>query len=151
MAQVSHLKSHLGFWMRMVSNQVSQAFARKLEQSGVTVAEWVILREMFEHSDRTSPGHVAKLTGLTKGAISKLIDRLLEKDLVERETDKEDRRGQWIQLTRKARTLVPKLSALADLNDEEFFSDLSQTERRELNRLLRKVADANRLEQLPIS
>ncbi len=43
---VSHLKSHIGFWMRFVSNQVSHAFARKLEESGVTVPEWVVMREM---------------------------------------------------------------------------------------------------------
>ncbi len=32
---VSHLKSHIGFWMRFVSNEVSHSFARKLKQSGV--------------------------------------------------------------------------------------------------------------------
>ena len=34
----SHLTSHLGYWLRHVSNHVSQAFARKVEQQGVTVA-----------------------------------------------------------------------------------------------------------------
>jgi hypothetical protein len=55
----SQLTSHIGFWMRLVSNNVSHAFARKLEASGVTVAEWVILREMFGGDDTTSPSIVA--------------------------------------------------------------------------------------------
>ncbi|MEI9903207.1 MAG: hypothetical protein WDN06_03970 [Asticcacaulis sp.] len=48
MTSPSHLEAHLGYWMRFVSNHVSQAFARKVEAHGVTVAEWVVLRELFE-------------------------------------------------------------------------------------------------------
>ena len=44
---LSDLKQHAGFWLRFVSNHVSHAFARKLLSSGVTVAEWVVLREMY--------------------------------------------------------------------------------------------------------
>jgi DNA-binding MarR family transcriptional regulator len=76
--KVSDLKSHTGFWLRFVSNHVSYRFAQRLETSGVTVAEWVILREMFD-SDVTSPSVLAKVTGLTRGAVSKLVDRLLRK------------------------------------------------------------------------
>ncbi|MGA7245246.1 MAG: MarR family transcriptional regulator, partial [Terracidiphilus sp.] len=46
---VSDLKDHVGFWMRGVSNHVSHAFSRMLQKSGVTVAEWVVLREMYDH------------------------------------------------------------------------------------------------------
>ena len=66
---VSDLKSHIGFWMRIVSNNVSHSFARRLESSGVTVAEWVVLREMYGGDATTTPGKIAELTGLTKGAI----------------------------------------------------------------------------------
>jgi DNA-binding transcriptional ArsR family regulator len=93
-AEVSPLKAHIGYWMRLVSNQVSQAFARKLGKSGVTVAEWVVLREMSEGSATTSPSSVAKLTGLTRGAVSKLIERLLKKGFVTRRESSRDRRYQ---------------------------------------------------------
>jgi len=54
--KASDLKSHLGFWMRLVSNNVSQSFARKLESMNVTVAEWVVMREMYAGDD-TSPAY----------------------------------------------------------------------------------------------
>jgi DNA-binding MarR family transcriptional regulator len=136
--------------MRIVSNNVSHAFARKLEANGVTVAEWVVLREMFEHGDRTTPGKVAELTGLSKGAISKLIDRLLEKNLVTREVSGEDRRYQDIALTRAAKNLVPQLAELADQNDEEFFKCLNKKERSDLLKTLQRIAQANQLQKLPI-
>jgi len=149
-AKASPLKSHVGFWMRMVSNSVSHSFARKLEQKGVTVAEWVVLREMFEHGDRTNPAHVAELTGLTRGAISKLIDRLLAKKLVTRESSADDRRYQDIALTRSAKTLVPELAKLADQNDGEFFACLSKKERADLVATLQRIAEHNRLQKLPV-
>lgn len=57
----SGLTAHIGFWMRIVSNSVSHAFARKLESSRVTVAEWVVLREMYSSDDTTSPAQLLSL------------------------------------------------------------------------------------------
>ena len=146
--EISHLKSHIGFWMRLVSNHVSHSFARRLLASGVTVAEWVVLREMYG-MDAVTPSVLAEQIGMTRGAISKLIDRLLEKQMVTREECSDDRRIQSVALTPKGRRLVPKLAALADENDEEFFSALSGAERKELVRLLQKLAKANDLRRLP--
>ncbi|WP_210413690.1 MarR family winged helix-turn-helix transcriptional regulator [Leptospira ilyithenensis] len=148
--EVSDLKKHIGFWMRIVSNNVSQSFAKKLESKDVTVAEWVILREMFEHQEPIAPSYIADLTGLTRGAISKLVDRLLGKGLLTRKESSNDRRYQEIELTKEAKLLLPKLASIADENDEQFFSVLSLSERKTLTELLRKTAEFNQLTKLPI-
>lgn len=148
--EASQLTKHVGFWMRLVSNHVSYAFARKVEASGVTVAEWVVLREMYGPDDTTSPSAVAELTGLTRGAVSKLISRLLAKGLVTRKESSGDRRYQDIELTPAAIALVPKLAKLADQNDEEFFAGLSKTERTSLTAILQKVASEHQLTNVPI-
>jgi DNA-binding MarR family transcriptional regulator len=145
----SDLKAHAGFWLRFVSNHVSHAFARKLEASGVTVAEWVVLREMYG-KEKLAPSAVAAETGLTRGAISKLVDRLLAKNLLTREEDGDDRRYQVIALTERGRQLVPKLAAKADENDAEFFSSLSKGEREALVATLKKLVLANGLRKVPI-
>src|SRR3954471_19668535 len=54
----SELTEHTGFWMRRVSNYVSSSFAGRLADLDVTVAEWVVLRQMYGHEDTTSPGAV---------------------------------------------------------------------------------------------
>jgi DNA-binding MarR family transcriptional regulator len=145
---VSDLKKHLGFWMRFVSNHVSYAFARKLFDTGVTVAEWVVLREMYGHKE-LSPSVLADLTGMTRGAASKLVDRLVGKKLVTREERTDDRRFQDIALTPAGRRLVPALAALADQNDEEFFSLLPAAEREALLATLKKLVQAHGLHKLP--
>lgn len=146
----SHLKSHIGYRLRVVSNAVSHSFAKKLAALDVTVAEWVILREMYSHEENTSPSAVAEITGLTRGAVSKLIDRLLHKGLVTRAESAGDRRYQDIELTPKAMKLIPKLSQIADENDASFFSLLSQSERDLLMKTLIKLADLNKLNANPI-
>lgn len=145
---VSDLKNHIGFWMRFVSNHVSHSFARRLADSGVTVAEWVVLREMFGQEE-LSPSDLAQSMGMTRGAISKLLDRLLGKKLVSREGRDDDRRYQTIALTSAGRKLVPVLAAIADGNDEEFFAPLSRAEREALVATLKKLVEAHHLHKLP--
>jgi DNA-binding MarR family transcriptional regulator len=145
---VSNLKAHLGFWLRFVSNHVSHAFARKLQASGVTVAEWVVLREMFD-DEEISPGVVAERIGMTRGGVSKLVDRLVGKQLITRTDRTDDRRFQSIGLTAAGRRLVPQLAALADQNDEEFFGPLSSKERAALLASMKKLVQVHGLETLP--
>ena len=146
--EVSELKKHLGFWLRFVSNHVSHAFARKLLLSGVTVAEWVVMREMLDEGE-TSPGVVAERIGMTRGGVSKLVDRLVGKGLVTRQERSDDRRFQSIALTAAGRRLLPRLAALADQNDEEFFHPLSARERAALVAAMKRLVEAHGLHTLP--
>jgi len=147
-ATVSDLKKHVGFWLRFVSNHVSHAFARKLQASGVTVAEWVVMREMFDDQE-TSPSLLAERIGMTRGGVSKLVDRLVGKKLITRTDRVDDRRFQSIALTAAGRRLVPQLATLADQNDEEFFGPLSSKERAALLASMKKLVQAHGLETLP--
>ena len=145
---VGGLKRHVGFWLRFVSNHVSHAFARKLLASGVTVAEWVLMREMFD-GEEISPGVLAERIGMTRGGVSKLVDRLVSRKLIARRERGDDRRFQSIALTAAGRRLVPQLAALADKNDEEFFHPLSTSERAALMATMKKLVRAHSLRTLP--
>jgi DNA-binding MarR family transcriptional regulator len=145
---VSAFEKHIGFWLRFVSNHVSQAFARKLLASGVTVAEWVVMREMFD-DEETSPGVLAERIGMTRGGVSKLVDRLVTKRHITRRERSDDRRFQSIALTAAGRRLIPRLAALADQNDEEFFHPLSAGERAALIATMKKLVQAHGLQTLP--
>jgi DNA-binding MarR family transcriptional regulator len=147
-AIVSDLKKHVGFWLRFVSSHVSQAFAVKLLASGVTVAEWVVMREMFD-DEESSPSVLAERIGMTRGGVSKLVDRLVSKNLITRRERGDDRRFQSIALTAAGRRLVPRLAALADQNDEEFFHPLSAGERAALVATMKKLVQAHGLQAVP--
>ena len=145
----SDLTDHVGYWLRYVSNHVSQAFARKVEAHGVTVAEWVLMRQLLEE-EALAPSHLADRMGMTRGAISKLADRLIAKSMLVRTADPEDGRAQTLALTSAGRALVPDLAALADANDAEFFDHLAPKDRAALLRILRKIVKKRGLKSLPV-
>jgi len=146
----SDLTSHLGYWLRYVSNHVSQGFARKLEKRDVTVAEWVILRELYG-AGPVAPSRLADRLGLTRGAVTKLADRLIAKSLLARRASLADGRAQTLALTAQGRLIVPALAALADQNDAEFFSHLNAAERNELERILRDIVARRGLKSVPVT
>jgi DNA-binding MarR family transcriptional regulator len=132
-----------------VSNHVSHAFKLKVEARGVTVAEWVVLRALFD-ADNINPSKIAQKIGMTRGAISKLIDRLIKKRLVKCVVERADRRFQSLDLTSTGRKLVPLLAALADQNDAEFFSYLSDEQRSNFTSLLKDIVFQSGLSNVPI-
>jgi DNA-binding MarR family transcriptional regulator len=146
---VSDLTSHTGYLLRMVSNTVSQEFARKVADQGVTVAEWAVLRSLYG-GDAIAPSALAQQMGMTKGAISKLADRLLEKRLIERSGNPDDKRGHSLSLSVLGAEKVPVLAALADENDAAFFFALSGEERRRLRELLHALIDRHGLSAMPV-
>jgi DNA-binding MarR family transcriptional regulator len=147
---ISPLEAHVGYWMRLVSNHVSHAFRLKLEEQGVTVAEWVVLRQLVEQG-QIAPSALAQSLGLTRGAVSKLVERLVSKGLVTRDQSEADRRYQALELTSSGRRLVPRLAHLADENDAEYFGYLTDGQRQELIALLRSIAERRQLKEPPLT
>ncbi|MFG1420805.1 MarR family winged helix-turn-helix transcriptional regulator [Roseixanthobacter liquoris] len=147
---VSDLTAHLGFWLRLVSNHVSQAFAAKLADKEVTAAEWSLMRTLYGKAP-LPPSRIADDMGLTRGAVTKLADRLIAKALIVRAASASDGRAQTLALTERGAALVPTLAALADRNDAEFFDALTAQERETLHRLLKSLAARGHMTATPIA
>jgi DNA-binding MarR family transcriptional regulator len=145
----SALTAHLGYWLRYVSNHASQAFARKVETRGVTVAEWVLLRQLLD-DEALAPSRLSERMGMTRGTVTKLADRLIAKGLLVRAANPDDARAQTLALTAKGRRLVPELAALADANDAEFFDHLAPKDRAALLRILGGIVEKRGLQSVPI-
>jgi DNA-binding MarR family transcriptional regulator len=139
--KISKLGDHLAFWLRCLSNFVSYSFAEKLAKEDVTVAQWVVLRTLYDHDDITL-NQLAELVGLDKSSVSRMIERLVLRKLVNR-SEGSDRRSLGLGLTPAARKLVPKLARLADQNDESFFNSLPARQRHEFLATIKQLLDAN--------
>ncbi|RZF31544.1 MarR family transcriptional regulator [Paraburkholderia sp. UYCP14C] len=146
---VSDVEAHVGYWLRLVSNHVSHGFQTKMEAHGVTVSEWVLLREIYA-SGPTSATALAARTGISKGAVSRLLARIEAKGLLERETVDEDRRNHLIALSDAARALVPELAQLGDQNDDEFFGHLPAQVRTAIVDVMKNVVAVHGLKNASI-
>jgi DNA-binding MarR family transcriptional regulator len=145
---VSELESHLGFWLRYVSNHVSGAFQKAVEAQGVSVSEWVALRQLYG-SGAASQGELMTALGMTRGAVSKIAKRLEDAKLLTRSDAPEDSRTWRLQLTPAGAALVPRLAALADANDAAFFGHLEPQVREGLVTLLKQVVELRGLTAVP--
>jgi DNA-binding MarR family transcriptional regulator len=141
-------ESHLGYWLRRVSNAVSGAFSRALHEKQTSVAEWVLLRELHERG-QAAPGELANALGLTRGAVSKIIDKLEAKDWVQTDTKEGDSRYRLLSPTHAGRRSLPILAAIADKNDATYFDCLSAREKAVLRELLVKLAVHHRIHDIP--
>ena len=97
-----------------------RAFDRRAVTLGVTRAQWRVLAKLSR-----TPGmrqvELADHLDMEAITLCRIVDRLAEAGLVERQPDPQDRRAWKLVLTHKSKPLVKKLSALADdLGDEAF-------------------------------
>ena len=147
--EVSALEDHLGYWLHYVSNHVSGAFAQTLQARQVSVAEWVALRHIY-NCETITAGELADLIGMTRGAISKVLTKLENKEWIARASDQADNRVQWITLTPTGQQILPELAQLADDNDAYFFGGLSQAEQETLRNLLKKLTQIHQWHSVPV-
>ena len=143
------LEVHLGYWLRRVSNHVSGTFARSLQQQHVSVAEWVVLSQVAARPE-AKPAELADELWLTRGAVSKVLDKLEDKKWITRRTMPGDNRVQLLSLTRQGQHALPQLAEVADRNDERFFDCLDAKEQDTLRHLLRKLIEFHHIRDVPV-
>ena len=148
-APLPDLETHLGYWLRLVSNHVSAEFNRGLQARQISIAEWVALRHLHDRHDLTQ-GELAPLLGMTRGAVSKVLDKLESKGWVTNHTKPEDHRVQVLSLTPEGARLLPQLVEIADDNERKHFGCLSVEEQATFKNLLQKLADVHQWHDVPL-
>jgi DNA-binding MarR family transcriptional regulator len=98
-----------------------------------------------------NPSLLANVVGMTRGAVSKLVERLCRKKLMVRSSSEGDRRYQTVELTAAGKRLVPVLARLADENDREFFGHLNTDERTRFVTLLQNIVRRHGWKDLPVN
>jgi DNA-binding MarR family transcriptional regulator len=146
--RVSVVEAHLGYWLHYVSYHVCHELCLRLQKFGVTAAEWIVLRALYEGA--AMPSRLASRLGVTRGAISKLAARLDAKELISREQCPSDRRAQLLTLTVFGRVLVPSLAALADQVDARNFAGMDRASRQTIRQVMTWIIQRDRLRFVPL-
>ena len=89
-----------------------------------------------------SPGQLSERMLVTTGAVTKRVDRLAARGLVERSVSEVDARGRVVRLTGAGRMLCDRLIAEHLENEAAILARLSNRDRRTLERLLAVLVDA---------
>ncbi len=125
---------------RQVSFAASATIAmcnRLLEEHDLSLPQWVVLAALWQTSPLTV-SQIAKYSGTLPPATSRILDRMIEKGLVERSASSRDRRSAQIGLTKKGESLR-HLSSFHDVVNARITAGMSREEVDLLERLLDKV------------
>lgn len=126
-------------------NLVHNQIHTMLQPFGLTLQQFNVLRIL-----RGRNGKAACLESVTNDMIqrmsntSRLVDRLINKELVRREVCAENRRKVDIFITKKGLDLLDKIEPVLVAKEEEITSFLSQQEMEQLLLLLAKLKSENK-------
>lgn len=117
-----------------------RAFDRRAGSLGVTRAQWRVLARLSR-----TPGlrqvELADQLDMEAITLCRIVDRLADAGLVERQPDPQDRRAWKLMLTDKAAPLVKTLRALADDLGEEALAGLDAAQREAIRAGLLRIRD----------
>jgi DNA-binding MarR family transcriptional regulator len=124
-----------------VARLFGERLAAKAAEHGLQVGEGDVLFTLFRAGPphRLSPTQLAESTLVTTGTMTNRLDRLEARGLVRRLPNPDDRRGLAVELTGAGRELVDGLVGEHVENEREMLSALSEREREQLTRIMRKL------------
>jgi DNA-binding MarR family transcriptional regulator len=123
---------------------IQAATNRMAARAGLTYRELLVLAALRRARPGycLSPGQLLKECFAPSATMTRQVDRLCSKGLVEREPDRDDRRAVVVRLTPGGKKLIDSTLTLGRVGDEPEWQvalDLSSTEIESLNRNLRKL------------
>jgi MarR family transcriptional regulator, lower aerobic nicotinate degradation pathway regulator len=89
-----------------------------------------------------SQADLARSTSVDRSDVVTVLNELEQRGLIERAVDPRNRRRNIVSITRTGSTQLQLLDQVIDEVQERVLAPLSQNERRQLTKLLRKLADA---------
>jgi len=110
----------------------------RLEPFGVTAAQFKVLIIVAQFNVDT-PAELSRYLSLDSGSMTRMLDRLEQKDLIERSRCPEDRRQVRVALTADGHTLAGRLPEIGAEAMNELVGVLDADELATLTRLLTKV------------
>jgi DNA-binding MarR family transcriptional regulator len=128
------------FRLNRLAAEVSAALSVEYqERYGLDIPEWRVLATLGFRQDACSAQYIAHCTRTHKSTISRAVTALMQRQLVERVANADDRREFRLRMTRKGRALYEELIPRLLRREQQILSCLSAGERREFALLLGKI------------
>ncbi len=121
------IERNFGFLLHDVARLMRTVFDRRGRALGLTRSQWWVLTMLYAREGVTQ-SELADMLELEKPTLGRLLDRLEEKEWVERRADTLDRRVRRVYLTDRVQEVMRALrstaagvrrDALGDMGDEE--------------------------------
>jgi DNA-binding MarR family transcriptional regulator len=128
------------FRLNRLATEVSLALSSEYQaRYGLDIPAWRVLATLGFRKEACSAQYISQCTRTHKSTISRAVTALLERQLIERVANEDDRREFRLRMTRKGKALYDELIPRLLRKEQEILACLSTQERKELGRLLGKI------------
>ena len=128
------------FRLNRLAAEVSAALSSEYrERYGLDIPEWRVLATLGFRNDACSAQYISHCTRTHKSTISRAVTALMERQIVERVENADDRREFQLRLTRKGKALYQQLIPRLLHRERVNLSCLSARERKDFAKLLGKI------------
>ena len=133
---------NLDKWVGHISEnamkQITDAFGRRLQNSGITRVQWIALYYVKTKS-KISQRDLSNLMNIMDSSAGRLIDRLERDGLIERERNNTDRRVIYINLTDKGDKLITDLLPIGIQFNDDLIAGIDEKELMIYEKVLNKM------------
>jgi DNA-binding MarR family transcriptional regulator len=128
------------FRLNRLAAEVSAALSVEYqERYGLDIPEWRVLATLGFRNEACTAQYIVHCTRTHKSTISRAVTTLLQRQLIERVENADDRREFALRMTRKGQALYDELIPRLLRKEQEILSCLSAQERREFAAALGKI------------
>src|SRR4030088_2835930 len=128
------------FRLNRLAAEVSAALSSEYrERYGLDIPEWRVLATLGFRDDACSAQYITHCTRTHKSTISRAVTTLMQRELIERVENADDRREFALRMTRKGQALSEELIPRLLRKEREILSCLSAQERRDFALMLGKI------------
>lgn len=134
------LEDSLGFMINHAGRRMSQLLTIRFQPDDITTEQWTVLTRLAEQ-DGISQKELARRAEKDQTNMTRILDQLERKGLIERKANAADRRSFLAFITAKGRSLNEKLVPVEQEVIGSVMAGLTEEELRILRTALRHVAD----------
>jgi DNA-binding MarR family transcriptional regulator len=132
------MDSNFAFEVAETAQALRRAFDRRAAALGVTRAQWRVLSRLAR-KDGQRQVELADALDVEPITLCRMIDRLSESGLVERQPDQLDRRAWRIHLTDRAEPVVAELKRVSERFLDDVLTGIAPAEQAAVRRVLEQV------------
>jgi len=131
-------RQSIGYLLKRAHGLLMERAEAAFENHDITFTQWVILLRLRDGLGNTA-AELCRGVGHDSGALTRVLDQLEKRRLIERSRSKQDRRVVELSLTRQGHAMLESLIPVTVDKLNEAVGEFSAAEFREFMRLLEKL------------
>lgn len=125
----------------VVANRISHTLERMYgELFGISVVDWRIIAILGTHFPLSAKA-LAELTAMDQVSVSRAIEQLSNKKLVQRRVDSADRRRVALRLTKKGLDIYNRVMPLLSASEALLVAELSESDAATIRRIMQTLLE----------